>query len=46
MDIGHPVVFGRVRVARADVAGLELLELLGCAEFVGLGKGGGLVGGG
>lgn len=33
-DVGGPFVFCRVGVAGADVARLELLELLGCAEFV------------
>ncbi len=46
MDVGGPVVLCRVGVAGADVAGLEGLELLLGAEFVGLeGEGGGLVGG-
>ncbi len=36
VDVGGPVVFGRVGVAGADVAGLEGLELLLGAEFVGL----------
>ena len=36
MDVAEPLVLGRVGVARADVAGLEGLELLLRAEFVGL----------
>lgn len=35
-DVGGPFVLRGVGVAGADVARLELLELLGCAEFVGL----------
>lgn len=37
LDIGRPFEFRRVGVSGADVAGLELLELLLGAEFVGLG---------
>lgn len=36
MDVGSPFVLCCVGVAGADVARLELFELLGCAEFVGL----------
>lgn len=36
VDVGGPFEFGRVGVAGAHVAGLELLELLLRAEFVGL----------
>lgn len=36
VDVGRPVEFGRVGVAGADVAGLQRLELLLGAEFVGL----------
>lgn len=36
MDVGGPFMFSRVGVAGADVSRLELLELLLCAEFVGL----------
>lgn len=43
-DVGGPFEAGYVRVAGADVARLELFELLGCAQFVGLR--GGLVRGG
>ena len=37
VDVGCPFEFRGVGVAGADVAGLELLELLLGAEFVGLG---------
>ena len=36
MDVAGPLELGRVRVARADVARLELFQLLLGAEFVGL----------
>ncbi len=36
VDVGGPFELGRVGVAGAHVAGLELLELLLRAEFVGL----------
>lgn len=36
MDIGAPFVLGCVGVSGPDVAGLQLLELLLCAQFVGL----------
>lgn len=39
VDVGRPFEFGGVGVAGADVAGLELLELLLRAEFVGLERG-------
>jgi len=45
VDVGRPFVLCGVGVAGADVAGLELLELLLGAEFVGLGGGGGGVSG-
>lgn len=41
VDVGRPLELGGVGVAGADVAGLELLELLLGAEFVGLDLGGG-----
>jgi len=44
VDVGRPFVLCGVGVAGADVAGLELLELLLGAEFVGLGGGGGVSG--
>lgn len=34
MELGPDGQFGSVGVAGPDVAGLELFELLGCAEFV------------
>ena len=37
VDVAEPLVFGRVGVARADVARLQGFELLLGAEFVGLG---------
>lgn len=37
VDVGGPFEFGGVGVAGADVAGLQLLELLLGAEFVCLG---------
>lgn len=36
VDVGGPFEFRGVGVAGADIAGLELLELLLGAEFVGL----------
>lgn len=36
-DVGGPFELRRVGVARADVFVLECFQLLGCAEFVGLG---------
>ena len=39
MDVGRPFEFRRVGVACSDVARLQLLELLLCAEFVCLGGG-------
>ena len=38
MHVGRPFELGRVGVSGADVAGLELLQLLLGAQFVGLGK--------
>lgn len=46
-DVGGPFEFRDVGVAGADVARLELFELLGCAQFVCLGdvsRGKGMVG--
>ena len=37
VDVGAPLPAGRVRVPGADVLGLQALELLLRAEFVGLG---------
>lgn len=37
VDVGLPLPAGRVRVARADVLGLQALEFLLGAELVGLG---------
>lgn len=34
-DVGHPLVLGGVCVASADIAGLEGLEVLEGAQFVG-----------
>lgn len=36
VDVGGPFVLGGVGVTCADVTGLELLQLLLSAEFVGL----------
>ena len=36
MDVRGPFEFCSIRVPRADIARLKLLELLLCAEFVGL----------
>ena len=34
-DVGGPLIFGSVRVACTDVAGLQSLEVLESAELVG-----------